>query len=192
MPAPDEIIGPTPERLRMAGEGVDEFVTDTGRRTVRLMDGSVLDQLEKARVISGDQYNAGCQIYADWYFSGLAFSGVIDPGKEVVDGGNKDPTNERQMASLTGYARAIQHLGLVHSHVVTNVVLLEVSREEYAARRWGQRSPKLGRLATNTALIGALEELDTFYYGRRDNRMRQSAVDDYRPVIRLPDESEAT
>lgn len=186
MHEPDQPVGPTPERLAKAGDDVDEFVTDSGRRTMRLMDGSVLDQLEKAGVLTGDQYNAGCAIYSDWYFSGLAFSGVIDPGKEVVDGGNKDPTNEKQMASLTRYARAIQHLGMVHSHVVTNVVLLEVTREEYGFRRWGQRSPKLARLATNTALIGALEELDRFYYGRRDVKMRHAGAPDYRPNLYPP------
>lgn len=173
----------------MAKDATEPFVTDSGRRTVRLMDGSVLDQLEKAKVISGDQYNAGCQIYSDWYFSGLAFSGVIDPGKEVVDGGNKDPTNERQMASLTRYAHAIRRIGLVHSHVVTNVILLEVGREEYALRRWGHRSPKLARLATNTALIGALQELEVFYYGRRETGTRMAAAEDYRPTILAPDES---
>jgi hypothetical protein len=182
------VDGPTHERLAKSRGEIEDFVTDSGRRTVRMLDGSVLDQLEKAKVISGDQYNAGCQIYSDWYFSGLAFSGVIDPGKEVVDGGNKDPTNERQMAALTRYARAIKHLGLVHSHVITNVVLIEMSREEYAFRRWGQKSPKLAKLATNTALINALEELDGFYYGRREVRMRKSAIEGYRPEI-IPTEA---
>jgi hypothetical protein len=186
---PDQIIGPTPERLAKAGEDIEVFETDSGRRTLRLMDGSILDQLEKSGVITADQYNAGCQICSDFYYSGLSENGTIDPARIVVDGGNKDPTNERKMAALTRYAKAIQHLGLIHSHVITNVVLLGLySREEYAFRRWGQKSPKLAKLATNTALINALEELDGFYYGRREVRMRQSAVEGSRPEILAADQ----
>lgn len=37
--------GPTPQREAMAGDMVEEFITDSGRKIKRLLDGSVLELL---------------------------------------------------------------------------------------------------------------------------------------------------
>lgn len=88
---PERNTGPTPERLARAGKDVEPVNTepDTNpnyKNTVRLLDGSILDTLASRGVITGDQYGAGSQFYSDWYYSGLANSGVIDPCRVVVDG----------------------------------------------------------------------------------------------------------
>lgn len=186
-------LGPTPERLRMAGDSVEVFTPEenTNWRAIRLLDNHVLEQLQSRGVISGDQYSAGAQFYADWFLSGLANSGVIDPGRVVVDGGKTDHLNDVKLSALTRWQRAVQAVGLVHSQVLTDVLLTEERLEAYGLRRYGQKNPKLARLAATTALKGALEQLDHHYHGQRRTPMRGAHATDYRPTIIADDEATA-
>jgi hypothetical protein len=183
-----QTIGPTPERLAKAGEDVEAFTPDANlhHRAIRMLDGHILEQLASRDVISGDQYNAGTQFFADWYFSGLAASGVIDPGRVIVDGGETMRESDRKLSAMTRWKRAVQAVGMVHSNVLTAVVLLEESLTVYGRRRFHQKNEKLARLAATTALQGALEQLDCHYYGQRKTATRASHVDGYRPEIATP------
>lgn len=178
-------IGPTPERLAKAGDQVESFSAgeNVHHQALRMLDGHVLERLATRSVITGDQYNAGTRFYGDWYFSGLAASGVIDPSREVVDGGQVMRESDRKLSAMTAYKRAIQAIGLVHSTVICDLVLLEQSVEEWGRKRFGQKAPKLATLAAHVALIQALTALDHHYYGQRKHRAHVAHVDDYRPVI---------
>lgn len=181
----ERTYGPTPERLRMAGENVEVFTADENEnwRAMRLVDKHVLAQLMSRGVISGDEYSAGAQFYGDWYLSGLANSGVIDPGRVVVDGGKADHLNDIKLSALNRWQKAVQAVGLIHSQVLTDVLLSEEDLEVYGRRRFGQNNEKRARLAAQIALKLALEQLDLHYHGRRKTPMRAAHAADYRPTI---------
>lgn len=184
-------VGPTPQRLAKAGDQVEAFSAgeNVHHQAIRMLDGHILERLASRNVITGDQYNAGTRFYGDWYFSGLAASGVIDPGRVVVDGGETMTESDRKLAAMTSYKRAVQALGLVHSTVITDLVLLEVRVEDWGRRWFGQKAQKLARAQAHAALQLALTELDHHYYGQRQRRDRRSHADDYRPSIMPLDEA---
>lgn len=161
--------GPTPQRLAKAGRQVEAFsaARNENYQALRMLDGSALDRLASRGVITGDQYHAGSRFYSDWYLSGLAASGVIDPGRVVVDGGRGHQQSERKLQAMTAYKNAVKAIGKIHSAVITDLVLLEQSVEEWGRRWFGQKAPKLARAQAHAALILALSALDLHYYGPR-------------------------
>lgn len=174
----------TPERLKLAGkDGFEEFVTETGARTKRMLDGSVLDNLASRKAITGDQYAAGAQLYQDWYLAGFASSGVIDPSKDIVDGGVIAGANDRLLDAAGRFAKALIAVGKVHSHPLINIILIEQPLNEYGLKRFAIKDEKDARLKAITALQLALEQLDYHYYGQRKTKGGSSHVADYRPSI---------
>lgn len=175
--------GPTPERLAMADGQTEPFISDSGRRTVRMLDRSVLDMLNNRGSISGDQYVAGSQFYEDWYTAGLAASGVIDPAREVVDGGLLQTQTDHQLDALFAWKRAMQAVGIIHSHSLVSLVLLEESLLSYGRRVFNRTQEKQATVAAITALQLALSALDLHYHGQRRLGTRASHSDGYRPNI---------
>lgn len=180
---------PTPERLRKAGDAVSPHKTDEGRTAVRFTDGDILEHMQSRGMISGDQYECGKRYYSHWEKSGLAASGVVDPGRIIVDGGNPEPTILRQMEFAQEWARAGMAIGFVHCHPLTEMVLLETPATVYAMRHMGMRDPKDARLAAYTLLKAALDALVLHYMGPR--HMRASYHRGDRPQDR-PDLREAS
>ena len=181
----DRTIGPTPERLAKAGDQVEAFSPgeNVHHAAIRMLDGHPLERLATRGVITGDQYHAGTRFYADWYYSGLAASGVIDPSREVVDGGQTIRESDRKLAAMTSYKRAVQAIGMIHSTVVTDLVLLEQPVEAWGRKWFGQKAAKLAKAQAHAALIMALQALDHHYYGQRRNRAHVAHAEDYRPGI---------
>ena len=175
---------PTPERLRHAGDDVEDFITDTNKRTRRIQD--TLDMLASRRKITGDQYTAGRELYDDWYKSGLAASGVVDPARIVVDGGKFEFMTDVAIDALGRFAKAIKHVKDVHAHALTNIVLIGVSLAEYAWKYEGYTDVENAKIAATTRLRAALTELDYFYYGHRKTKRGSSHAPDYRPTIPEP------
>lgn len=181
----DRTIGPTPERLRMAGEAVEAFKPEENEnwRAIRLLDNHVLEFLRKRESITGDQYSAGNQFFSDWYYGGMANSGVIDPGRVIVDGGLIEPAGDRKLFALGRWTKAVQAIGKVHSTTLIDLVLTEQPLHQWGARRFGQANRGRARAAAITALVLALEQLDLHYHGPRRTKARSVHVDDYRPTI---------
>lgn len=180
---------PTRERLARAGDDVEVVIIDDkeeGRTvaTLRMLDGSVLDMLLSRGTITGDQYHAGAGFYQDWYLSGLAASGVIDPTRVVVDGSGRTLTTDRQLDAMTRYKDAVKALGITHGLVMQSIVLLEETLEAFGRRRYGYAKAKLAKTASITALRNALDELDLHYHGKRERRLRHGHTTDYRPAIK--------
>lgn len=182
---PTDAIGPTPERLRMAGDAVEVYTPDKSEnwRAIRLSDESPLEYLQSRGAITGDQYAAGMRYYGDWYKSGLANSGVIDPGRVIVDGGQVEHFSDRKLDAMTRYNRALKAVGPTLSPVLADLLLKGERLEDYGRRKCGQKSFKLARLAATSQLKLGLDALDYHYHGRRDNPTRASHAADYRPSI---------
>lgn len=178
-------LGPTPERLKMAGDAVEVFTADENEnwRAIRLLDDHVLEDLRSRGSVTADQYHAGMRFYSDWYLSGLANSGVIDPGRVVVDGGKADHLNDIKLSALNRWQKAVQALGLIQSQVLTDILLGEETLASYGQRRCGQRAPKLAKVAATSVLKHALDALDLYYYGQRKTKVRTAHAPDYRPNI---------
>lgn len=163
---------PTPERMRKAGDAATPHKTDEGRTTVRFTDGDIVEYMQSRGMINGDMYDCGKRFYADWYKSGLAASGVVDPGRVIVDGGNPEPGIIRRMEFAQSWAVACRDIGPVHCHPLTDMVLLDTPATVYALRHMGLKDPKDARLAAYTLLRAALDALVLHYLGPR--RMRKS------------------
>lgn len=183
----DKGSGPTPQREKIAAGDVDReaLLTVDGETvvTIRMLDGSLLDMLLSRGQIDGDQYHAGGQFYADWYYSGLATSGVIDPMKDHVDNSPGAGESDRRLDAMTRHKNAIQALGMTLSQHVVCMLLNEEKPESYGRRRYGRKSPKLAKTSALDALKDALDALDIHYNGPRRNRQRAGHVAGYRPNI---------
>lgn len=179
--------GPTPQRLAMAEGEIEDYLPEEGRITVRMLDGSAVAMLFNRGVIDADEYNAGEQFYGDFYDAGFASSGVIDPARDVVDGGPVTRENDRRIDAATRFKTALQAVGRVHSRALIDVVLFDVKLEAFGLKRYRKRDPKDARLAAQVALKGALGELANHYYGKRRTRTQASHADGYRPVSPPPD-----
>ena len=182
----EETIGPTPERLAKAGEDVDEFVSDTGRRGFRLKDSPIgrLAFGKRAR-ISGDQYMAAERFYSDAYYSGLMPAGVIDPAKERVDGGQYKDISDFRIAAQVRFEHAIKVLPFQHYMIVEAIVIHEVPLAEYAERfrRWQRRRDR--QIAALETLCQGLDVLVVHYNprARPGASVRAAHADGYRPAI---------
>lgn len=186
---PEKRVRPTDERLKRAGKDSEFIIRDEIQEdgntisvtTYRMLDGSILDLLVKREQIGGAEYHAGVRFYSDWYYSGLANSGVIDPSKDIVDGSGRSSTSDARMAAMTRYHKAVKALCSSHGMVMQCCVLAEESLEIYGQRVHRQKNQKLARLAAVTSLKDALAALDEHYNGRRHVRMGSVHADDYRP-----------
>ena len=172
---------PTPERMRKAGEAVTHHKTDEGRTTVRFTDGDIVEYMQSRGMINGDMYDCGKRFYADWYKSGLAASGVVDPGRVIVDGGNPEPGIIRRMEYAQAWAVACKSVGEVLSRPLTDMVLLDVPANVYALRHMGLKDPKDARLAAYTLLRAALDALVLHYLGPRHMRKSYHRAEDAIP-----------
>jgi hypothetical protein len=161
------IDGPTFERLTKAKGQHEDFVTDTGRRTKRLLDGDILEVLNLRGSLTGDQYVAGKTFYRDWYEAGMAASGVIDPARVVVDGGTHKPAGDRQLDALWRWKRAVQSIGIVHSKPVICMLLCDEPLLDYGRRVFKRQQEKQATVAAITALQLGLQALDYHYHGQR-------------------------
>jgi hypothetical protein len=175
--------GPTPQREAMAGDMVEEYTTESGRKIKRLLDGSVLELLNTRGSISGDQYTAGWSFFEDWYYSGMAASGAVDTEREVVDGGQHKPVTDKQLDAMFRWKRAIQAVGMVHSKALICLVLLDETPKSYGRRVYKRTQEKQATVAGITALVDALTALDYHYYGQRKTpRTQSSHLPDYKPT----------
>jgi hypothetical protein len=181
----DEIIGPTPERLRMAGDDIEVFspAEASHYRTIRLVDVTPIDRLRKHQDITADQYNAGCRYYSDWYKSGFAASGVIDPMRERVDCEGKHDLADAVLAAQTRFNHALKILDADAKHILDDVVLSEAPLRVYADRFREFRQYRERRAVALTLLRKALTQLANHYWPPRRDGIRSQGRPDMRPAI---------
>lgn len=180
------VFGPTPERLRMAGENIEAFNSDIDKHahynTIRMTDETVLDSMVRRQEITGDQYHSGMAFYRDWYESGMAASGVIDPTKERVDCENSEFMTAHKLDAMARWNLAIRLVGRIPLRPVTEIVLFNMRFVEYGRRYCRQNNAKLATVAAKSALRLSLDALDYHYHGRRKLTVQVYHVDGYRPT----------
>ena len=171
-------VGPTPERLAKAGRDVEPVASETGYTTLRVLDGSVLEQLatlgkrNPRKGITGDQYHAGCRYYADAYQAGLFASGVIDPAAVRVDGGQHKGVSSSRLEAQSRYNAALKALDATSAHILSRVVLHELAINTYANRyRQFAQARERRAIALHTLRV-ALDQLDRHYYPPRRDKIR--------------------
>lgn len=198
----DDHRRPTPFRVERAKGGdkdavvTEEIITEIVDRygdketatAVRMLDTSVLDLLLSRSSITPDQYHAGLRISADWYHAGLANSGVVDPTREVVDGGSFTFESDFRLDAMMKYRRAMVELSPAHGRILRTVLLTgAMTLEEYGRQNHHQKSHKLARNSAIATLRDALEALDHHYCRPRKTVRGVHHLSDYRPSIQRPD-----
>lgn len=170
--------GPTPQRKAMAD---DEIEPSEDGKTIRFLDGSVLDSLFSRKNIDGDQYNSGRQFYMDWYNSGLSASGVIDLDRPIVDGSGKLNTSDIMHDAMKAHEAAKAHVGPVHYRVLEALLLKEEGLEPFGRRRFGYGTRRDAVTAAIAVLRLALEHLVDHYFKRRRPQTMSAHAYGYRP-----------
>jgi hypothetical protein len=171
-------IGPTPERLAKAGRAVEPVESETGYTTLRMLDGSPLEQLatigkrSPRKGITGDQYHAGCRYYADAYLSGMFASGVVDLVAERVDGGQHKDVSSQKLEAMSRYNAALKALDRVSVEILADVVLHEIPLNRYAERFTRFPVARERRAIALQRLRDALDQLDEHYYRPRRDGIR--------------------
>ena len=173
-------VGPTPERLAKAGRAVEPVESETGYETIRMVDGSPLEQLatigkrNPRKGITGDQYHAGARYYADAYLAGLFASGVIDPAAVRVDGGQHKGVSSSRLEAQSRYNAALKALDGPSAHILSRVVLHELALNTYAERYHQFPQARERRAIALHTLRQALDQLDRFYYPPRRDQIRSA------------------
>lgn len=177
-------IGPTPERLAKAGRNVEPVASDNGYETIRMLDGSPLEQLatigkrNPRKGITGDQYHAGCRYYGDFYTAGLEASGVIDPAAVRVDGGEHKELPAFRLEAAARFHAALRAIDKASVAILSDVVLREKGINWYAERFRLFREARERRAIALNQLRFALDQLDRHYYPQRKDRIRSSLIVD--------------
>jgi hypothetical protein len=189
---PDETLGPTPERLAKAGEDIEVFTPADSEhhRTIRMVDTAPVDKLRKSGTISGDQYNAACRFYSDWFKSGFAASGVIDPAKERVDGGEHKDMADTVLAAQTRFNHALKALDGDARLILDDVVLMECPLNVFADRYREFPQFRERRAVALTLLRKALTQLASHYWPPRRDGVKVMVTEGSRPGI-MPMEVES-
>lgn len=176
-------IGPTPERLAKAGRAIEPVESETGYETIRMLDGSPLEQLatlgkkNPRKGITGDQYNAGCRYYEDYYKGGLETSGVIDPAQLRVDGGQHKGVADFRLEALGRYHAALRALDRVSAGILLEIVLKEMPLNTFAERFRKFPLARERRAIALERLRDALDQLDEHYYPPRKDKIRSARAD---------------
>lgn len=171
-------IGPTPERLAKAGRNVEPVASETGYETLRMLDGSPLEQLatigkrNPRKGITGEQYHAGCRYYADAYLAGMFASGVLDLVQERVDGGQHKDVSSQKLEAMSRYNAALKALDRVSVEILADVVLHEMPLARFAERFTRFPIARERRAIALQRLRDALDQLDEHYYRPRRDGIR--------------------
>lgn len=182
----ERTLGPTPERLKKAGDAVEVSSADETEhwRAVRLTDDKPLEYLQSRDLITSDQYQAGSMFYRDWYIGIASADRATDPSRIVVDGGGADPAEDHRLFCLTRWKKAVEGVGLVHSTVLGDLICRGYQFHVWGEKFFGQKNRERARQAGINATILALEALVIHYYGPRKGGIRtRHMAADYRPDI---------
>lgn len=185
--ANDRGVGPTPERLKRAGEAVEPFNSDLDKHThydtIRLMDGDggILDQLIRERKISTDEYHSGLRFFRDFHFSGMDAVRALDWTRPVVDSSVSADITDKRLDAVNSASKAMTRLGYLGMHPIMKMIIQGVNPKDYAKERWPLVGPRDARSQAVGALCTSLAMLDEFFYGRRKGRTVGAGIDGYRP-----------
>lgn len=194
---PDEIIGPTPERLAKAGEDIEVFTPAEAAhyRTIRMLD-APLDKLRVAAIknpkdgITADQYNAGCRYYATFYRAGLSNERAQDLSLERVDGGGFKDISDTVLAARHAHNKTIKILDGDSLMVLSEVVIKGNDLNDFADARFRNSAKRERRYLGRYLIRKALSQLAAHYWPPRRGGMQSVMADGARPVI-MPQDADS-
>lgn len=165
-------LAPTPQRMRMAGQNLDELTETADGGTVRKSGAvrvwSQLENLHRNRRVTDEQYDAGLKFYADWYLCLQAGRSVTMRWSEYISGlGSSDSTMdaaERRVFHAKRYAQAnrlLDDLGV--RKAIHWLVINDIPAEQVGRSIQGYRSPKSAKASGVTMISLGLQRLAKFY-----------------------------
>jgi hypothetical protein len=160
---------PTKERILQAAGVVDDFKTDTGRKTKRL--GALLDYMSNKGQINANQYAAGQKAHAEWYAAGFAPIGAVDLSRVRVDGGGVFDATSYRMDNAKKFSDAMVAIGLMGARAFRAMVLHEMSACEYGQTHYGYKDRAAATSAAYAVLRDSLSGLDIHYTGGARSNM---------------------
>lgn len=166
----DEIIKPTPERMRKV-LGYDEL-TETQRGGVVRKTGAVktwtpLDNLYRNRCISSEQYEAGQKYYGDWWYGFGSSSNVTMKWREYISGmsaGGGLDAAERRVFHQKRFAQVnakLEEWGvrkMLHWLIITDVPCETIGRDF-----WGYRTKHKASSSAVAIVERSLDMMARFY-----------------------------
>lgn len=185
--ANDRGVGPTPERLKRAGDAVEPFNADLDRHahydTLRLMDGNggLLDILIREGKISTDQYHSGLRLFRDFWLSEIDAVRALDWTRPVVDCQPSGSISDNKLDAINAVKLVSKKLEYIGMHPFIKMVVQGQNPKDYAKERWPLIGPRDARSQAIGALCATLAILDVFYYGERRTRVVSAGTPDYRP-----------
>ena len=166
----DEIIRPTPERMRRIG-GYDEL-TETKAGGITRKSGAIklwdpLENLYRNGGLTFEQYSAGRKYEADWYLAGFA-PRVTSRMQEWIQNWGGSPGNldaaERRIFHQKRFAQANKLLELFDMRKVIHwIVIGEIPCEAIGRKEWGYRTRHKSNTAGRVDVARALQGLAKFY-----------------------------
>lgn len=181
-------IGPTPERLARAIEGDDVLISEVEMgdgahkwRAMRL-DDAPLGRLRDRKKIDREQFNAGEAFYGVAYYAGMMPSPVLDPSRDIVDGGQHKHMPDRLIAAKAKYERIIK--GMAHPlwHITDAIVVQEMPLADYAERFQRVKERRARQAVALDRLCMGLDWLiEYFDLGAKAGRTRSFVGE--RPII---------
>jgi len=180
-------VGPTPERLRRAGEAVEPANFDADKHThydtIRLMDGNggLLDQLIREGKINTDQYHAGLRLFRDFWLAEVDAVRALDWTRPVVDSQPTIGMSDNKLDAINAVKKATAKLEYIGMHPFIKMIVQGQNPKDYAKDRWPLIGPRDARSQAVGALCASLAILDEFYYGKRRSQVVSGGVEGYRP-----------
>jgi hypothetical protein len=161
---------PTPERLAKAEGQFEDFISSEDKLTMRMLDKSMLNRMLGRETIDGDQYNAGLKYYKDWYLGGFAASGVVDPSRPFVDGGDPTAGQALRVDHANRFGKAHIAIGRVLASIVGDAILHEKPMDELCAKYARSSNRETARAQVHERVCTGLDALALYYFGPRGAR----------------------
>lgn len=166
MPVKKKIDHVNKHRLARANGqiAIKEVIVDgKSARVLQMQDNHLLDLLRTRGQIDDGQYRAGLTFYRDWYLSGVSGAKAIDYSVLRVDTSTVKARSHGSLDAMSRWNDAVRAIGKVHCSPVVDMVLLELSPEQYGRDKCRQNNAKLARLAALTLLGASLDALREHY-----------------------------
>lgn len=167
---PDDIVKPTPQRMRMA-PGFDELTEALpGGRTRKSGARKIWSQLEnlyRNRRLTDEQHAAGEQYYRDWYLSGQSpkitskmaeWVQNSSGGSGNMDAAERRVFHQKRFRQANGILEEMGMRKLVHWFVINDIPC-----EAIGKKFWGYRDIRTASASASASVAISLQRLAKFY-----------------------------
>lgn len=188
-------VGPTPERLRRAGEAVEPANFDADKHThydtIRLMDGDggLLDILAREKKLDTFEYASCLRLFRLYKIAGSDGAKALDWTRTVVDCQPSGDISDKRLDAIKETGRVEEKLGFETMHPFVWMILRDKHPQDYAKERWPLIGPRDARSMAIGALCMSARKIEEYFLGPRKGRILATGMADYRPKGLVPDTS---